>query len=94
MEELNKILINEISRFRESGHDFSDWKISKMDFKGISINEVCDMMKEGIRNLNGSEAEKLLKDTEHIGGTMRLEYSTACIGIPTCQIGVLNKFRK
>ncbi|PJI08290.1 MULTISPECIES: nitrite/sulfite reductase [Clostridium] len=58
----------------------------------IEDAEIRLSMSEGfyIRNLNGSEAEKLLKETEHIGGTMRLEYSTSCIGVPTCQIGILN----
>ncbi|AAK78079.1 ferredoxin-nitrite reductase [Clostridium acetobutylicum] len=53
--------------------------------------EIRLSMSEGfyIRNLNGNEAERILEITEHIGGNTRLEYSTACIGVPTCQIGLL-----
>jgi ferredoxin-nitrite reductase len=46
-------------------------------------------MSEGlyIRNLNGNEAEKLITLTEGLGGETSIETSTACIGVPTCQMG-------
>lgn len=49
-------------------------------------------MTEGIyfRNLNGKEAEKLLKLTEGRGGETHLEQSVSCIGVPICQMGLLN----
>ncbi|NME84341.1 nitrite/sulfite reductase [Clostridium sp. SM-530-WT-3G] len=47
-------------------------------------------MAEGIfvRNLNGKEAEKLIEITQNCGGETRIEQSVACIGAPTCQIGM------
>ncbi|MGN0145385.1 MAG: nitrite/sulfite reductase, partial [Clostridium sp.] len=58
------------------------------DMKDISIRLT---MTEGmyIRNLNGEEAEKVLAETENIGGETHLEQSVSCIGVPTCQIGIL-----
>ncbi|URZ02694.1 Sulfite reductase [ferredoxin] [Clostridium felsineum] len=60
--------------------------------KNIEDVEIRTSMTEGfyIRNLNGDEAEKILALTEHIGGNTKLQYSTACIGVPTCQIGLLD----
>ena len=48
-------------------------------------------MTEGIYiiNLNGKEAEKVIKETENLGGETHLEQSVACIGVPICQIGLL-----
>ena len=53
--------------------------------------EIRLTMSEGlyIRNLNGKEAQILLDLTEGMGGNTSLEYSTACIGVPTCQMGIL-----
>ena len=47
-------------------------------------------MNEGmyIRNLNGEEAKSLLDLTQNLGGETKLEQSAACIGVPTCQIGI------
>ena len=47
-------------------------------------------MNEGmyIRNLNGEEALRLLDITDNLGGETKLEQSAACIGVPTCQIGI------
>ena len=47
-------------------------------------------MNEGmyIRNLNGEEALNLLEVTDSLGGETKLEQSAACIGVPTCQIGI------
>ena len=47
-------------------------------------------MSEGlyIRNLSGDEAKILLELTEGKGGETSLEQSSACIGVPTCQIGI------
>ena len=41
-----------------------------------------------IRNLDGNEAKALLEVTEKLGGETKLEQSTSCIGVPTCQIGI------
>lgn len=43
-----------------------------------------------IINLNGEEAEKMLQLTKNISGTTRLEQSISCVGMPVCQIGILN----
>ncbi|MEG0295360.1 MAG: nitrite/sulfite reductase [Clostridium sp.] len=49
-------------------------------------------MNEGIYflNLNGDEAEKVLKITSGKGGETTAEQSVSCIGVPICQIGLLN----
>lgn len=49
-------------------------------------------MTEGVyfRNLTGEEAKGLLEVTDSIGGDTPFEYSVACIGVPTCQIGLCN----
>lgn len=43
-----------------------------------------------IRNLNGNEAEELLKLTESFSEVTRLGQSVSCIGIPICQMGRCN----
>ncbi|MBC2580222.1 nitrite/sulfite reductase [Clostridium sp. DJ247] len=62
------------------------------EFKNIEDVEVRLAMTEGmyIRNLNGKEAEKILELTAGVGGETKLEQSVACIGVPTCQVGVLD----
>ena len=54
--------------------------------------EIRLSMSEGVwfRNLNGEEAERFLKLTQGMGGETRLEQSVACIGVPTCQMGIGN----
>lgn len=49
-------------------------------------------MTEGMyfRNLNGFEAKVLLDLTEEMGSNTEIEQSVACIGVPTCQIGIGN----
>ena len=49
-------------------------------------------MTEGIwfRNLNGEEAKRVLKITQGYWRRNNLEQSVACIGVPTCQIGLCN----
>lgn len=49
-------------------------------------------MTEGMyfRNLNGVEAKVLLDLTERMGANTTIEQSVACIGVPTCQIGIGN----
>ena len=49
-------------------------------------------MTEGIylRNLDGSEAEKILEATEKISSRTMLHQSVSCIGAPICQIGQCN----
>jgi ferredoxin-nitrite reductase len=61
-----------------------------------SLNSVEDLeirltMTEGIyfRNLNGEEAKKLLEITQGLGGETSLEQSVSCIGVPICQVGIL-----
>lgn len=53
--------------------------------------EIRLTMTEGmyIRNLTGKEARILLEITDDIGGKTHLEESVACIGVPTCQMGLL-----
>lgn len=65
-------------------------KIEIMD--GVEIRLA---MTEGlyIRNLNGKEAETILELTSTMGGNTSLEFSVACIGVPTCQMGVLESQR-
>ena len=48
-------------------------------------------MTEGLyfRNLNGEEAKKVLEMTQNIGGETAIEQSVSCIGVPTCQVGIL-----
>ena len=48
-------------------------------------------MTEGIyfRNLNGEEAKKVLEMTQNLGGETALEQSVSCIGVPICQVGIL-----
>ena len=67
------------------------------DLKNILnlINDMEDIelrltMTEGIyiRNLNGKEAEEILKVTSGCGGETRLAQSVSCIGVPVCQIGL------
>ncbi len=57
--------------------------------------EIRLTMTEGlyIRNLNGKEAEIFLELTEGMGGNTALECSIACIGVPTCQMGILESQR-
>ena len=52
-------------------------------------------MSEGlyIRNLNGKEAQIILELTDGMGGNTSLECSVACIGVPTCQMGILESQR-
>lgn len=54
--------------------------------------EVRLSMDEGmyIRNLNGEEATEILELTQNLGGETSLQQSVACIGVPTCQIGIGN----
>jgi sulfite reductase beta subunit-like hemoprotein len=61
----------------------------------IADAEIRLTMTEGlyIRNLDGKEAEAWLKLTDKIGGETKLEQSVSCIGVPICQIGVLNSQR-
>ncbi|WP_106058689.1 nitrite/sulfite reductase [Clostridium vincentii] len=58
----------------------------------INGSEIRLTMTEGlyIRNLDGREAKDLIKLTKNLGGDTKLEQSVCCIGVPTCQIGVLN----
>ncbi|MBC8061252.1 MAG: nitrite/sulfite reductase [Clostridiaceae bacterium] len=55
-------------------------------------SEIRLTMTEGlyIRNLDGREAESWLKLTDNLGGETKLEQSVSCIGVPICQIGILN----
>ena len=59
--------------------------------KSIEDLEIRLTMTEGIyfRNLNGEEAKKLLEATQNLGGETALEQSVSCIGVPICQVGIL-----
>lgn len=59
--------------------------------KGIEDLEIRLSMTEGIyfRNLNGEEAKKVLELTQNLGGETAIEQSVSCIGVPTCQVGIL-----
>lgn len=61
------------------------------ELKGIEDLEIRLTMTEGIyfRNLNGEEAKKVLDMTQNIGGETSIEQSVSCIGVPTCQVGIL-----
>ncbi len=54
--------------------------------------EIRLTMTEGmyIRNLNGKEAERALNLVKTFNGNTRIQQSVACIGVPTCQMGILN----
>lgn len=69
-----------------------DFKLILDETENIQDSEIRLAMTEGlyIRNLDGKEAGKMLDITEHIGGENRLEQSIACIGVPTCQMGILD----
>lgn len=61
-----------------------------------SLKEIEDLeirltMTEGIyfRNLNGEEAKRVLDLTQDIGGETSIEQSVSCIGVPICQVGIL-----
>ncbi|MFT8313124.1 MAG: nitrite/sulfite reductase [Clostridium sp.] len=72
-----------------------DLKIILEETENIEDVEIRLSLTEGlyIRNLNGREAERLLEKTKHIGGVTRLEHSVSCIGVPICQMGVLETQR-
>lgn len=61
------------------------------NLESIEDLEIRLTMTEGVyfRNLNGDEANKILDITENIGGETHLEQSVSCIGVPTCQVGIL-----
>jgi sulfite reductase beta subunit-like hemoprotein len=56
----------------------------------IDSAEIRLSMTEGlfIRNLSGTEATHIIDVTSGLGGETRLEQSVACIGVPTCQMGI------
>lgn len=58
--------------------------------KNIDDVEIRLDMHEGmyIRNLNGEEAKEILSITQNLGAENCLQQSVACIGVPTCQIGI------
>ncbi|MEQ8153604.1 MAG: nitrite/sulfite reductase [Clostridiaceae bacterium] len=72
--------------------DLETYKKLVDEIENIKEVQLRLSMSEGmyIRNLNASEAERILTLTQGIGGETRLEQSVACIGVPTCQIGALN----
>lgn len=59
--------------------------------ESVEDPEIRLTMTEGmyLRNLNGDEAKKILEITQDRGGETALEQSVSCIGVPTCQIGIL-----
>lgn len=68
----------------------SDLKILVSTLEKFDNPEMRLSMTEGVyfRNLNGKEAEELLKATDTMGGESSFEYSVSCIGVPTCQMGI------
>ena len=68
----------------------SDLRIIISTLEKFDDPEIRLSMTEGVyfRNLNGKEAEELLEVTKSIGGTTSFDYSVACIGVPTCQMGI------
>lgn len=70
--------------------NISDLKTIISTLEKFDNPEIRLSMTEGIyfRNLNGKEAEEILEVTKSIGGTTSFDYSVACIGVPTCQIGI------
>lgn len=69
-----------------------DFKIILHELNHIEASKIRLSKTEGfyIINLNGEEAEKILKLTDSMGGVTRLEQSISCVGMPVCQIGILN----
>lgn len=61
------------------------------NLKEVEDLEIRLTMTEGLyfRNLNGDEAKKVLDMTQNLGGETSLEQSVSCIGVPICQIGIL-----
>lgn len=53
--------------------------------------EIRLTMTEGLyfRNLNGDEAKEILATTQNLGGETALQQSVSCIGVPICQVGIL-----
>jgi len=70
-------------------------KLIMDETQNIDDVEIRLTMTEGlyIRNLNGKEAEIFIELTDGMGGNTALECSVACIGVPTCQAGVLETQR-
>ncbi len=69
-----------------------DLKLLIDEIENIKDVEIRLTMTEGmyIRNLDGEEARRLLEATKDLGGETTLEQSISCIGVPTCQMGILN----
>jgi ferredoxin-nitrite reductase len=63
--------------------------------KSVENLEIRLAMTEGIyfRNLNGEEAKQLLEKTQNLGGETAIEQSISCIGVPICQVGILESQR-
>lgn len=61
------------------------------NIKEIEDLEIRLTMTEGIyfRNLNGEEAKKVLDLTQGLGGETAIAQSVSCIGVPICQVGIL-----
>ena len=61
------------------------------NLKAVEDLEIRLTMTEGIyfRNLNGEEAKKVLDLTQDLGGETAIEQSVSCIGVPICQVGIL-----
>ncbi|MGL4774421.1 MAG: nitrite/sulfite reductase [Clostridium sp.] len=61
-------------------------KLEKYDVPLIRLS-----MTEGVYflNLNGDEAKELLDVTDGLGEEYKITQSVSCIGVPTCQMGIL-----
>lgn len=65
------------------------------ELKDIQNLEIRLTMTEGLyfRNLNGDEAKKVLDITQNLEGETALQQSVSCIGVPICQVGILESQR-
>lgn len=71
--------------------DIEQLRMILNNLKEIKDLDIRLTMTEGIyfRNLNGDEAEHLLDITQNLGGETALEQTVSCIGVPICQVGIL-----
>ncbi len=70
----------------------SDYKALLNELNEMENIHIRSSMSEGfyILNLNGAEAKKILDLTSSYSAETKLEQSVACIGVPFCQMGILN----
>lgn len=74
-----QLAIEDLDKLIEALEDISDVDIRLAMTEGVYV-----------RNLNGDEAEKILRLTEDISDDLLVNQSVSCIGAPICQIGMGN----